>query len=170
MRSILLFAVLALVIAGAVPKLYLDAAPHRTAAANTAGTQPATPAVAASPRSITIPRGDNGHFQIEAVIDGRRLPFLVDTGATMIALRESDAARLGIHPTPRDYTARTETANGAIRVAPVELNRVDVGGLVAFNVRAIIIPDQSLGQNLLGMSFLSRVRWSQANGKLVLEQ
>jgi len=48
--------------------------------------------------------------------------------------------------------------------------QVDVGGLVAYNVRAIVIPDESLGQNLLGMSFLSRVRWSQANGRLVLEQ
>lgn len=167
MRSFLLFAVVALVVAGVLPRLYLDASPGGTA---TAGAPTTTPTPSDGPRSVTVPRGDNGHFNIQAVIDGRRMEFLIDTGASAIALRERDAARLGIHPTPRDYSATAHTANGTVRVAPIELNRVEVGGLVVRNVRAVVIPDEALGQNLLGMTFLSRVRWQQANGRLVLEQ
>ena len=167
MRSIILFAVVALVVAGVLPRLYLDASPGGTA---TAGAPSAAPVESSAPRSIAIARGDNGHFNVQAMIDGRRMEFLVDTGASVIALRARDAARLGIHPTPRDYSATAHTANGTVRAAPIELRRVDVGGLMVNNVRAIVIPDESLGQNLLGMTFLSRVRWQQANGRLVLEQ
>ena len=98
------------------------------------------------------------------------MEFIVDTGATSIALRESDAARLGIHPARRDYTIRTSTANGIVRAAPVELNRVDIGSLTVRNVQAVVFPDEALGENLLGMSFLSRVRWEHRDGRLVLEQ
>ena len=119
---------------------------------------------------MTLRKADNGHFQTAAVVDGRRMDFLVDTGASVIALRESDAARLDIHPVPRDYTARASTANGVIKAAPVELNRVEVGGIVVRNVAAFVLPDEALGKNLLGMSFLSKVRWEHRNGTLVLEQ
>ena len=50
------------------------------------------------------------------------------------------------------------------------VDRVEVGDIVLHNVAAVVFPDQTLGQNLLGMSFLSRVRWQQENGRLVLEQ
>ena len=62
------------------------------------------------------------------------------------------------------------TANGTVRAARVELNRVEVGGMVVRDVKALVLPDEALGQNLLGMSFLSRLRWQQRDGKLVLEQ
>jgi aspartyl protease family protein len=161
MRSIIAFAVLALVIAGLVPRLYADMKATTAAAAKV---EPS------NSRSMTLSRGDNGHFNVEAVIDGRRMEFLVDTGASVIALREGDAARLGIHPAERDYTANVSTANGTVRAARVELNRVEVGSLTVRNVAALILPDTALGQNLLGMSFLSRVRWEHRNGRLVLEQ
>ncbi len=115
-------------------------------------------------------RCSNGHFFTQASVDGRRLDFMVDTGASTIALRESDAARLGIHPSERDYKHSVSTANGMVRAAFTELNRVDVGGVTVRNVAALILPDAALGQNLLGMTFLSKLRWEQKNGKLVLEQ
>ena len=59
-------------------------------------------------RSVKLNRADNGHFEVEARVDGRRLEFIVDTGASHIALRESDAARLGIRPVPRDYTVKVD--------------------------------------------------------------
>jgi aspartyl protease family protein len=168
MRSIMMFAILALVVAGVVPRLYANMNGTTAAAARV---EPAEPEpAAANSRSMSIPRGDNGHFNVEAVIDGRRMDFLVDTGASVIALRESDAARLGIHPVERDYTANVSTANGTVRAARVELNRVEVGSLTVRNVAALVLPDAALGRNLLGMSFLSRVRWEHQNGRLVLEQ
>jgi aspartyl protease family protein len=88
----------------------------------------------------------------------------------VIALREGDAARLGIHPAQREFTMRVNTANGVILAAPVELNRVEVGDVTVRNVAGLVLPDEALAQNLLGMSFLSRVHWQYEGGKLVLEQ
>jgi aspartyl protease family protein len=95
---------------------------------------------------------------------------MVDTGASVIALRESAAAKLGIHPAPRDYTAKANTANGVAKAAPVVLNRVEVNGITVRDVRAFVMPDAALGTNLLGMSFLSKVKWTHDKGRLVLEQ
>ena len=95
---------------------------------------------------------------------------MVDTGASHIALRESDAARLGIHPTPRDHSIRISTANGEGRAARVELRMVEVGNIIVRDLPALVVPDGALNVNLLGMSFLSRVRWTHEKGKLILEQ
>jgi aspartyl protease family protein len=166
MRNVMVFALLALVIAGVAPRYILQ--PDGGGAAVAKVAEPT--ADAANYRTTTITRDPNGHFNVEANVDGRHMEFLVDTGATVIALRERDAARLGIHPAQREYTATVTTANGRVRAAPVELNRVDVGSLTVRNVAALVLPDEALGQNLLGMSFLSRVRWEHRNGRLVLEQ
>jgi len=88
---------------------------------------------------------------------------------SQIALRAGDAARLGIHPTARDYN-KVATANGVTRAALVELRMVEVGNIVVRNVPALIHSDEALGVNLLGMSFLSRVRWTHERGRLLLEQ
>jgi aspartyl protease family protein len=121
-------------------------------------------------RTVVLSRGNGGHFWTEARVDGRRLQLVVDTGASQVALRASDAALLGIHPTARDYSIRVSTANGITRAALVELGRVEVGDIVVRNVQALVHADEGLGVNLLGMSFLSRVRWTHERGKLILEQ
>jgi aspartyl protease family protein len=126
--------------------------------------------VSASGHTVTLQSDRRGHFQVDARVDGRMVEFMVDTGASVIALRESSAAKLGIHPARRDYTARTNTANGVVAVAPVMLNRVEVNGITVRDVRAIVMPDEGLSTNLLGMSFLSRVKWTHDRGRLVLEQ
>jgi len=122
-----------------------------------------------SNRSVVI-ASDQGHYFTEALVDGRSVAFMVDTGATQIALRESDAARLGYRPRTSDYTVRVNTANGEGRAARVELTRVEVGDITVRDVTALVVPDNALNVNLLGMSFLSRVRWTQDHGELVLEQ
>jgi aspartyl protease family protein len=166
MRSIIVFAIAALIIGALVPRFYMKdaAAPPARAAVARPVAEPS------GGRTVTLRKGDNGHFQTAAIVDGRQLDFLVDTGASAIILRESEAARLGIFPSARDYTTRLSTANGVIMAAPVALNRVEVGGLVVYDVAAIVLPDEALAQNLLGMSFLSKVRWEHRNGLLVLEQ
>jgi aspartyl protease family protein len=120
--------------------------------------------------TVTLSPAKDGHFWTEARVDGLRLELVVDTGASQISLRASDAARLGIHPTPRDYNIRVATANGVTRAASVELRMVEVGNIMVRNVPALVHPDEALGVNLLGMSFLSRVRWMHERGRLVLEQ
>jgi aspartyl protease family protein len=171
MGRILLFAGIALACAVFVPRIAdrsSQGAPTAAAMTVAPGTNP--PRGSTNSRTVTLTRGDGGHFWTEARVDGRRLQFVVDTGASHIALRASDAARLGIHPTPRDFSVKVSTANGMTRAAPVQLRTVEVADVVVRDVTALIQPDEALGVNLLGMSFLSRIRWTHERGKLVLEQ
>jgi aspartyl protease family protein len=112
-----------------------------------------------------------GHFRVEGSVDARRVDFVVDTGATMVALTARDAATLGIHPAVNDYTIAVSTANGTVRAASVTLNRVEIGGITVRDVAAMVLPENALNDNLLGMTFMSRLRrYEYANGRLVLEQ
>lgn len=124
-----------------------------------------------STRSLTLDADRRGHFQVDARIAGRHLDFIVDTGASLVALRESDAAQIGIHPMPADYTATVTTANGNVKASRAKLDRVEIGDITVFDVAALVLPDEALSQNLLGVSFLSRLRrYEYANGRLVMEQ
>jgi len=169
MRSVIVFAAFALAAAVLAPR-YL--AQHGNPSPAAMAAQPAEPQPQASnSRSVVVPRDQSGHFRIEGRIDGRRMNFLVDTGASVIALTERDAARLGIHPAEREFVALVKTANGTVKAAPVELNRVEIGDLSLRDVAALVLPDGALSDNLLGLSFLSRLRhFEYSGGKLVLEQ
>jgi aspartyl protease family protein len=129
-----------------------------------------------NPRSITLRsssvviRSRGGHFSTDGRVDGRPITFVVDTGASHITIRESEAARLGYRPRPRDYVARIHTANGEGRAARVDLESVQIGDITVRDVPALVVPDAALNVNLLGMTFLSRVKWVHERGQLVLEQ
>jgi aspartyl protease family protein len=167
MRYFVFLAGLALVIAGIVPHFAEKLAPVSPEPAIAA----ASVGSPANSRMVVVPRDSRGHFQVEARVDGRRLSFMVDTGASTIALTASAAARLGIHPGPRDFTINVRTANGIARAAPVRLNMVEVGDLVVRDVAALVSADGVLSENLLGLSFLTKLRrFEYAHGKLVLEQ
>jgi aspartyl protease family protein len=146
------------------------------AAANAPAAKPAmTVAMATSAsagsRTLSIPRDYRGHFATEGRIEGQRIAFMVDTGASVIALNESSAARFGLRPVPNQYVARVTTANGTIKAAPTRIPMVEVGGLIVRDVEAMVLPDEALSENLLGLSFLSKLRrFEYANGTMVLEQ
>ena len=96
---------------------------------------------------------------------------MVDTGASLVALNEKSAARFGLRPARGDYTASVSTANGTIKAARARLPLIDLGGLIVRDVDAMVLPDEALSENLLGLSFLSKLkRFEYANGRLVLEQ
>jgi aspartyl protease family protein len=170
MRLVLAVAAVALAAAVIVPR-YATQMKLGAAAPTVMAARPDTPSPSTAGNSVVIPPGRGGHFEVEGHVDGRRLDFMVDTGASVIALTERDAATLGIHPAERDYTATVRTANGNTRAAPVELNRVEIDNIVVRNVAALVLPDSALSDNLLGLSFLQRLRrFEYADGKLVLEQ
>jgi aspartyl protease family protein len=122
-------------------------------------------------RNLIIPRDARGHFQTEGRIDGQRLDFMVDTGASVVALNERSAARFGFRPSRNDYNAAVSTANGTIKAARTRLAMVEVGGIVVRDVDAMVLPDEALSENLLGLSFLSKLkRFEYAKGQLILEQ
>jgi aspartyl protease family protein len=171
MRLVLIFAAIVLAVGGYLAR-YADRAmlhPSAQVAAAEPAYEPRQPT--SSGRSLVLESDRQGHFKTEARVEGRYLDFLVDTGASLVILRESDAARAGIRPMPRDYTAMVSTANGKIKAAPAKLDRIELGGIIVFDVPALVLPDEALGQNLLGTSFLSRLkRYEYANGRMVLEQ
>ncbi len=174
MRQILFFAIAALVLAGVMPRVMGNVGNHPAPEAQQAAKKSAPapqPQQSANYRTVTV-RGDSrGHFQVEGSVDGRRIDLMVDTGASLVALRERDANKLGFFPAARDYTMKSSTANGIVKVAPVRLPSLEINGIRVYDVQAVVIPDESLNVNLLGMSFLSRVRrFEMANGRLVMEQ
>ena len=100
-----------------------------------------------------LERAGDGHFYVEAQVNGARVRFLVDTGASVVALTPADAQRAGI-ALPSDRT-RAIGAGGEVEVMPVSIDRIAVGPLSATRVRAAIAPQ--LPVSLLGQSFLSQV-------------
>jgi aspartyl protease family protein len=174
MRSVITFAAFALAASVIVPRYaaQMHANNHAPTMMTAHPAAPASlPVAGTDSRSVVISPASNGHFEVEGRVDGRRMDFMVDTGASVIALTADDAATLGIHPSASEFTAQVSTANGTVRAAPVELDRVEIEDITVRNVAAMVLPDGALRDNLLGMSFLSRLhRWEFADGKLVLEQ
>jgi aspartyl protease family protein len=112
-----------------------------------------------------------GHFVFEAYVNDRPARFMADTGATVVVLTYEDAARLGLSPQRLDFSASVETANGVSRVAPVTLDRVRVDDITLRDVDAIVAERGALATNLLGMSFLGRLRsFAKQGSELVLER
>lgn len=147
-----------------------EAGPERLAAA-VAPASPMSAPLPGGPFSVTLAANDRGDFLAQPSVNGVRIPMVVDTGASVIALSFEDASRAGIRPLPADFTARMSTANGIARGAPVTLREVSVGDIVVRDVRAVVMERGRLAGSLLGMSFLSKLsRLEIANDRLYLRR
>lgn len=113
---------------------------------------------------IRIKASPNGQFFVRAIVNGMAVNFLVDTGATIVALRPEDAKRLGFRETGLQFNLRVQTAGGEVRAAPVVLAEIKIGELTIRNVTASV-HKKSLNISLLGMSFLGRLRGYEVRGK-----
>jgi aspartyl protease family protein len=170
MRSIMIFAAIMVGLGTIMAQMADRMTP---AHANTPAKQivAADNAAPAGGRSLSISPDGRGHFQTDGRINGQRIGFMVDTGASTIALNETSAAQFGLRPSRGDYNATVTTANGTLKAARTRLAMVDIGGIVVRDVDAMVLPDEALSENLLGLSFLSKLkRFEYANGRLVLEQ
>ncbi len=122
-----------------------------------AGSAPAPVArTTAMGMEMVIPAGRNGHFLVTAEVADVAILFLVDTGASQVILTAEDAERLGYGVDALEFSARFQTANGAIRGAPLLLPELRIGDLEIADVRASVIR-APMPTSLLGMSFLSRL-------------
>ncbi|HSV02730.1 MAG TPA: TIGR02281 family clan AA aspartic protease [Phenylobacterium sp.] len=116
-----------------------------------------------------IRKAGDGHYWADGEVNGRTVRFLVDTGATAVALTPQDAQRLGIDPAGLRYAYRVVTAGGQIRAASVKLASITVAGARVDNVDALVI-EQGLDTSLLGMTYLGRLsRFEAGRGGLVLQ-
>jgi aspartyl protease family protein len=112
-----------------------------------------------------------GHFIIDAAINGRPVTMMADTGASLVVVSFEDAERLGLAPENLDFTGLARTANGVSRIAPVMLDRVRIEGITLFYIQAAVAERGALSGNLLGMSFLSKLsRFEMKGDELVLAQ
>jgi aspartyl protease family protein len=129
-----------------------------------------------SPRSTSmlgaqnIAKSADGHYWATARVNGIEVRFLVDTGATMVALTALDAQRLGFETRRLDYSQRVMTAQGETRAAPVILSSLSVTGARLTDVHAVVI-EEGLDTSLLGMTYLGRLsRFEATPTALILRQ
>ena len=109
-------------------------------------------------RSVRIRRRPDGHFVASTQANGVTLTMLIDTGASTVVLKPADAQRLGIDVDKLKYTVPVQTANGTTYAAHVRLRNLTLGPISLNDVEALVAKPGSLKENLLGMSFLSRLR------------
>jgi aspartyl protease family protein len=108
------------------------------------------------PGSGAVAKAADGHFWADADVGNQKVRFLVDTGATAVALTPEDAERLGIKPADLKYAHNVTTAGGSARAAAVTLASISINGARIENVQALVVSD-GLDVSLLGMSYLGRL-------------
>ncbi len=118
--------------------------------------------------SIVLQGDSRGHFHAQGAVNGVAIRFLVDTGATSVALGRSDALKAGVAYT-RGEPRVMETANGQARGWLVSLDSVRINGITLRNVPGVVL-EVDMPQALLGMSFLNRMDMRREGGALYLRQ
>jgi len=117
--------------------------------------------------TIALHRADDGHFYARVLVNGTEIRFMVDTGATNLVLSRQDARRAGFSLDSLNFILPTDTANGRVYGAGVVLDRVELGGFVDTNVRAMVNGGK-MNDSLLGMSYLERFRSLSMEGDELL--
>lgn len=113
---------------------------------------------------------DRGMFRVTGTINGQTVKFLVDTGATLVAMNTTQAKRLGIRYRLKGKPAGASTASGFVKGYKVKLRSVSVGKIKRSNVDALVIDGTHPGPILLGMSFLGELKVEKAGNVLTFEQ
>ncbi len=104
---------------------------------------------------VTLDRNSDKHFYTQAEVNGKSVRFLIDTGASEIALTEDDARKVGITVDPQKYELIGHGASGMVRGQHVELQQIDVGGIKDRDTKAVVV--QGADVSLLGQPFLEKV-------------
>ncbi|MCW8843702.1 MAG: TIGR02281 family clan AA aspartic protease [Rhodobacteraceae bacterium] len=119
---------------------------------------------------VVIPRSPDGHYRLTLDVNGAKIRFVVDTGASNIVLSKNDAKKAGLDPASLPYFGRALTANGEVKTAPVVLDEIRLGDMVDTRVSAQVNGGE-LNQSLLGMTYLNH--WREitiSDGRLILQR
>jgi aspartyl protease family protein len=123
-----------------------------------------------APGTVALRAGTGRHFRAVAQVNGQRMQFLIDTGASDVALTRDDARRIGIDPDRLTYNLPYRTANGTSFGAAVRIDHIKIGDIVLDDVAGHVAGGE-LGQSLLGMSFLRRLSGFEIRGdEMILRQ
>jgi aspartyl protease family protein len=117
---------------------------------------------------VTITRRSDGSFSVAATVDGHAQRFAFDTGASTVVLSAETAGAMGIRPQDEAYTVTVHTANGRARAAPIVIDTLAVGPIVARRVPALVTRPGALTTNLLGMTFLERLASYEVRGNRLI--
>jgi len=109
----------------------------------------------AAPSEIDLEKSSDGQFYADARVNGQPIHFLIDTGASEIALSEEDARRAGITVDPSTYELIGEGASGIVRGAHVQIHEIDFEGFHAKDIKAVVVPGTQV--SLLGQPFLDKL-------------
>lgn len=120
--------------------------------------------------SVTLFAEPSGHFHADGTINGVAVRFLVDTGATSIALSSAVAKRIGIDYRKIGRAGVASTAGGIVKTYNLKLAKVQVGDITLYGVEAGVIEGQFPTEVLLGMSFLGQVDMTRDGARLTMEQ
>lgn len=104
--------------------------------------------------TVTLAKSANGHFEVNGRVNGARVHFLVDTGASSVVLSQEDAERAGIDTSSLVYNVPINTANGRASAASVTITNLQIGDIERQNIRAMVTQEGLMTGSLLGMNFL----------------
>jgi aspartyl protease family protein len=132
-----------------------------------AGGNPHRVTTPSEPRKVTeLERSSSGHFYTHAKVNGQLVRFLVDTGATGVALTVADAERVGIDVNPASFEIVGEGAAGPVRGQLIKLDSVEVEGKLVNDVSGAVLEGSNL--SLLGQSYLTRMGEVQMSGEYMI--
>ena len=136
----------------------------------TVATAVVTPRQASFDNAAIIDREPDGHYWTRADVDGTAVKFMVDTGASTVAITFRDAQRIGLNPEELDFKWEIRTAGGIVHGAAVTLDKIRIGRVEVDNVEAMVLRE-GLEQSLLGMTFLGELySYEFRKSQLVIRQ
>ena len=166
MRSLVIVSILIVLVAAAAPSLFERYKPIGPAALRA----DAPAATSLHMRQVEIAADSDGHFYVDAEVNFHPVRLMVDTGASVVVLRQSDAADVGVRPRPGEFDRPVSTANGTALAAQTMLDSVRVRDIEVADVRALVLPDDKLAVSLLGATFLGRIaRYEVSGGTLTFQ-
>lgn len=118
-----------------------------------------------SPGIVALSADRGGHFEVSALINGKHVNLMADTGASLVALSYAEAKRLGLNPEKLPFNGISMTANGQAKIKITKLDTVKVGGILLRDVKVAIAEPGKLSTNLLGMSFIGRLSKFELKGR-----
>ena len=118
--------------------------------------------------SVNIRKGDDGHFHVDARVNGHDVKFMIDSGATTSSLSKADAAAADVPIDETGFSEAVETANGMAMMRRAQIDRLEVGSIVRTD-HPILVSGDTVELSVLGMNFLSSLKsWRVEGDEMIL--